>query len=206
MEVGDDTGLGLAPPVDLRTGFSPTGDLAAAGLGGAMSGGGCLATGGLAALSGGVVPLAGFAAAFLTAADTLDGLLITDGDFGDLPPGDPARALDAFPAPAVVATSGDFLGAVGRTTVGRTSLGFWSGLGSVDGDLPPGDPARALDAFPAPAAVATSGGFLGAVGAAAVGRTSLGFWSGLGSADGGFTSVRPAFALDLLPRVFPLAG
>ncbi|MCY4055704.1 MAG: hypothetical protein OXF67_07525 [Cyanobacteria bacterium MAG CAR4_bin_6] len=60
-------------------------------------------------------------AAFVTTADTFNGLLITD---GDLPPGEPACALGAFPAPAVVVASGGLVGTVGRTAVGRTSLGF----------------------------------------------------------------------------------
>lgn len=109
-EVADDTGL--VGPVDLRTGFSVTGDLVAAGLGGAISWGGCLATGALAALPGGVVPLgrrllvddvcgaplACFVAALLTTADAFGGLLITD---GDLPLAEPAFALGAFSDPAV---------------------------------------------------------------------------------------------------------
>ena len=136
-EVADDTGL--VGPVDLRTGFSVTGDLVAAGLGGAISWGGCLATGALAALPGGIVPLgrrllvddvcgvplACFVAALLTTADAFDGLLITD---GDLALAEPAFALGAFSEPAVGGTSAGFFGAVGRT-----SLGFWNTLGSPDG-------------------------------------------------------------------------
>ena len=73
-------------------------------------------------------------AALLTTADAFGGLLITD---GDLPLAEPAFALGAFSDPAVGGASAGFFGAVGgavgRTTVGRTSLGFWTTLGSPDG-------------------------------------------------------------------------
>ena len=203
---------GLVRPFDLRTGFSTTGDLGATGLGGAISWGGCLATGGLAALFGGFVPLwrrllakdvCGVPLACLvTAADVfvLNGLPTTD---CDLTPVGPAFALGTFPVAAAAASGGfgAIGGAGGRTMVGRTSLGFREGCDSVDGGFATVGPAFALGAFPA-AAAAASGGF-GAIGGAGgrtmVGRTSLGFREGCDSADGGFTNVRPAFALVPIP-------
>ena len=168
----------------------------AAGFGGAMSWGGCLDTGCLATLSGGCVPLGRrlpakgdcrvTLACFVAPADAFEALLTMDGDRTTT---GLAFALDGLSSAAAVAP-GDF-GAVGCTTVGRTSLGFRDGLDSADGGFfTAARPAFALGDLSSAAAVAP--GDFGAVGCTRVGRTSLGFRDGFGSADGGFFATTEA--------------
>jgi|GEM_PF-2805186 len=207
--------MGLVGLFDLRTDFSTTGDLVAAGLGGAISWGGFLATvGRLATLSGGFAPLwrrlpaedvCGVTVArFVTTVDGLNGLPTTDGDL-TLP--GPALPLVALFSPATAAFGG--LGAMGGATVGRTNLDVRDGPDFVEDDFTTAGLVLglALVALFSPAAAGVFRG-LGAMGGATVGRTNLGFRDGSGSADGGFTNVRPVFSLVAvpLPAVFPVAG
>ncbi|MCY4359947.1 MAG: hypothetical protein OXC47_04710 [Cyanobacteria bacterium MAG APA_bin_95] len=202
--------MGLVGLFDLRTDFSTTGDLVAAGLGGAISWGGFLATvGRLATLSGGFAPLWRRLPAedvcgvnvvrFVTTVDGLNGLPTTDGDL--TPPG-PALPLGALFSPAAAAFGG--LGAMGGATVGRTNLDVRDGPDFAEDDFTTAGLVLGL-ALVALFSPAAAGAFRGL---GAMGSTNLGVRDGSGSADGGFTNVRPVFPLVAvpLPAVFPVAG
>ena len=89
-------------------------------------------------------------ACLAAAADSLNGLSangLPETD-DDLTTTGLAFVLDGLPPTATAAPGA--LGAVGWTTVGRTGLGFWDGLGSMDGGFAIARPVLTLVVVPLP--------------------------------------------------------